>query len=177
MKDIFILQAHTGTIPGNIIKLFTRYNYSHVLLSLDNNFKKMYSFGRKKVYNPFSGGFVIEDIDGKFFNRFYKTKCRIYKLTISEEQYNSLKNILLDFEKNKNEYKYDFLGILLKLFYIPIERKKYFVCTHFIAEVLDQAKIYQFAKPNVLIRPRDFENIDNSTEIYIGLLKEAKRIV
>ena len=114
MKDIYILQMHTGTIPSIIIKLFTRYKYSHVLISLDNSFTKMYSFGRKQLFNPLNGGLVIEDINGKFFKRFNKTKCRIYKLIITNQQYNKLKNILDDFEQNLDDYKYDFLGIIFK---------------------------------------------------------------
>ena len=176
MKDIYILQMHTGTIPSIIIKLFTRYKYSHVLLSLDSSFKKMYSFGRKQLFNPLNGGLVIEDIDGNFFNRFNKTKCRIYKLTISDKQYEKLENILNNFEQNINEYKYDFLGIVFKYFYLPITRKKHYVCSQFVAEVLKEADIYNFNKPTSLVRPKDVEKIKNIKEIYNGLLVDAKKI-
>lgn len=176
MKDIYILQMHTGTIPSIIIKLFTRYKYSHVLLSLDSSFKRMYSFGRKQLFNPLNGGLVIEDIDGKFFNHFNKTKCRIYKLTISDEQYKKLKNILKYYEQNIDDYKYDFLGIIFKCFYIPIKREKYYVCSQFIAEVLKDADIYNFNKPTSLVTPRDFETISNTENIFSGLLMDAKKI-
>lgn len=177
MKDIYILQTHTGTIPGSIIKFLTQYKYSHILISLNNDFSKMYSFGRKSVINPLNAGFVIQDIDGKFFSKFSKTKCRIYKLTITNEQYDKLKYILNNFETNKEEYKYDIIGLLLKYFFIPIKRENHFVCSQFVAEVLKEAEIYKFNKPTSLVRPKDFEKITSSEEIYSGLLTEAKRIV
>lgn len=63
---------HTGTLPGIIIKLFTRYQYSHILISLDMSLTKMYSFGRKTLFNPLNAGFVIENIDGAFLNDLIK---------------------------------------------------------------------------------------------------------
>lgn len=177
MKDIYILQMHTGTLPGTIIKFLTRYQYSHILLSLDNSLSKMYSFGRKKLYNPLNAGFVIEDIDGEFFHRFNKTKCRIYKISINGDQYNELKNILKNFENNKEQYRYDILGLLLKYFYIPIKRENHYVCSQFVAEVLTDANITNFNKPISLVRPKDFEKLFNDFEIYSGLLMDAKRIV
>lgn len=175
MKDIYILQMHTGTIPGRIIKLITRYKYSHVLLSLDESLNKMYSFGRKNLFNPLDAGFVVEDIDGRFFKRFKKTRCRIYKLTINNKQYHKLKKILEFYETNEDEFKYDILGLLFKSFYIPIKRKNHYVCTQFVAELLDEANIYKFNKPIELVRPKDFEYINNITEIYSGLLLDTKK--
>lgn len=176
MKDIYILQMHTGTIPSIIIKFFTGYKYSHVLLSLDNSLTKMYSFGRKQLFNPLNAGLVIENIDGEFFKHFKKTQCRIYKLTISNKQYDKLKNILSKFEKNINEYKYDIIGLIFKCISIPIKREKHYVCSQFVAEVLSEAKIYQFNKPTSLVKPKDFETINNTENIFSGLLVDAKKI-
>lgn len=172
MKDIFIIQMHTGTLPSIIIKLFTRYKYSHVLIATDISFKKMYSFGRKNIFNPFNAGFVIENIDGAFFKRFNKTMCRVYKITISNKKYNKVIKLLNYFENHEKEYKYDILGLILKTISIPIKREKHYVCTQFVAEILEQAEICEFNKPTTLVRPKDFENIDNIEEIYNGLLKE-----
>ena len=177
MKDIFIIQMHTGTIPSIIIKLFTRYKYSHVLIATNSSFDKMYSFGRKKLFNPFNAGFVIENIDGDFFRRFNKTMCRIYKILISEEKYDNVIKLLNYFEDNKNQYKYDIIGLFLKTMSLPIKREKHYVCTQFVAEILETAHIYEFGKSNLLVKPKDFEKIDNSKEIYSGLLKDTKKLL
>ena len=168
---------HTGTIPGTIIKFITRYKYSHILLSLDNSLTKMYSFGRKNISNPLNAGFIIEDINGEFFHKFNKTSCRIYKLTITCQQYKKLEEILSGFEHHRDQYKYDIIGLLFKCFLIPITREKHYVCSQFVAEVLKEAEIYNFNKPTTLVKPKDFEYIENSLGIYCGLLLDAKRIV
>ncbi len=172
MKDIFIIQMHTGTLPSIIIKYFTKYEYSHVLLATDISFKKMYSFGRKKLYNPLNAGFVIEDINGNFFKRFSKTTCRIYRLTIPTKKYNKVIELLNDFESNEHIYKYDIIGLVFKLISFPLKRENHYVCTQFVAEILKKADIHDFHKSTALVKPRDFENINSIKEIYTGLLKE-----
>ena len=176
MKKIYILQVHTKTLASRIIKFFTGYKYSHILISLNDSFDKMYSFGRKKVFNPFNAGFVVESIDGKFFNYYNKTKCRIYELSITEKQYDRVSSLLASFENDKDLYKYDILGLIFKYFYIPITRKNYYVCSHFVAEVLKKSQIYEFGKPTSLVKPKDFENISNAEVIYTGLLKDKKSL-
>lgn len=44
MKKIYILLMHTNTIPAKIIKFVTRYEYSHVGISLEKNCNTIYSF-------------------------------------------------------------------------------------------------------------------------------------
>ena len=176
MKDIFIIQMHTGTLPSIMIKLFTKYKYSHVLLATNNSFDKMYSFGRKTIFNPFNAGFVIENIDGEFFKHFSKTVCRIYKISIIEEKYNKVVSLLNQFENNINDYKYDIIGLFLKTMSIPIKRKKHYVCTQFVAEILENAHICEFRKSSLLVRPQDFEKINNSNIIYTGYLNQYKKL-
>ena len=46
MKKIYIVLTYTGTILSRIIKVFTKKEYSHVSIALDQDLKYMYSFGR-----------------------------------------------------------------------------------------------------------------------------------
>ena len=55
---------------------------------IDDNLEELYSFGRKVYYNPLSAGFIKKDLNQGVL--FYKknTKCIIYKIEVSEKQYN-----------------------------------------------------------------------------------------
>ena len=77
-KKIYILLMHTNTVPSKIVRLFTRYEYSHVAISLEKKCYKTYSFGRKNLYNILNGGLSIQKKDGAFFTKFNKTTCKIY---------------------------------------------------------------------------------------------------
>lgn len=168
MKKIYILLMHTNTIPSKLIKIFTRYPYSHVGISLEKDCNKIYSFGRKNVNSIFDGGFSIEDKTGEFFTKFNKTTCRIYETLITDIQYERLVDILNDIIENKEKYKYDFLGIIPRYFGIPIRIKNYYVCSYFIASLLEDSKIYSFDKKTCMVIPRDFEGMSGFHEIYRG---------
>lgn len=168
MKKIYILLMHTNTIPSKLVKFFTRYEYSHVAMSLDKECYTTYSFGRRNLYNIFNGGLSIQKKDGAFFNKFNKTVCKIYELEVTEKQYLDVKNLLIDMEANIDSYKYDFLGMFSRFFKIPITFKHRFVCSYFVAYVLEKANIYKFDKETCFVIPKNFESIKGLREIYKG---------
>lgn len=168
MKKIYILLMQTYTIPARIIKLFTKCQYSHVGISLEKNCQIIYSFGRKKWNSILNSGFSVEHKDGDFFKKFNKTICKIYELEITEEQYSQLKDILYNMENNSNQYKYDYFGLVPRYFGIPFTLKNRYVCSYFIASLLEKTNIHNFEKDIWFITPKDFENIPEFNEIYIG---------
>lgn len=168
MRKIYLLLMHTNTIPSKLVKLFTRFEYSHVAIALEENCNTVYSFGRRNVNNILNGGFSIENKDGEFFKKFKDTTCKIYEITVTDKQYKDVKNMLLLMKKDKEKYKYDFLGIVPRFFGIPISFKNRFVCSYFIAYVLEKNNIFTFNKDIKLCSPKDFENINGLNEIYKG---------
>lgn len=168
MKKIYILQMNTKTFPARIIGLLTMSKYSHVAISFNKNCDITYSFGRKKLYSIFSGGFVMESKTGKFFQRFKDTKCKIYEVDVTNEQYNNLVKIIRYMKKNKDMYGYDYLGIILRFLKIPVTFKNKYVCSYFIAELLEETSVYDFNKDTYKVIPKDFSNIDSFKLIYSG---------
>jgi len=168
MKKIYVLLMHTNTIPSKLVKFFTRYKYSHVGIALEKDCKTIYSFGRKSLRFIFKAGFSIEDKDGEFFKLFNQTMCKIYEVEITSEQYEKLKEIINEMALNQNDYKYDFIGIIARYFGIPLTFKNKYVCSYFVADVLEKSNIYSFDKKTSLVCPKDFENIFEFKEIYSG---------
>jgi len=168
MKKIYILLMHTNTMPARLIKAVTQYEYSHVAISLEKNCYITYSFGRKKLNSIIDGGFVVEQKDGAFFQKFNQTKCKIYEVNITEKQYKKVRKILKRMEHHQELYQYDFIGIVCRFFKIPVTFKNKYVCSYFVASLLEKAKIYDFEKETYFIAPKDFESIPFLNEIYHG---------
>ena len=171
MKKIYIILTYTGTILSKIVKIYTRREYSHVSISLKEDLTKMYSFGRINPYNPFSGGFVHEEIDKGTFKRFKKTKTKIYSLEISEEKYEKLESIIEQMKAKKNLYKFNVIGLLGILLNVKIKREKYFYCAEFVKYVLEQSQVLELPE---LVKPEDFEKVSGISEIYRGVLREYR---
>ena len=167
-NKIYIIQMHTHTIPARLIKLVTHYKYSHIAISLTPECNQIYSFGRKELNSIINSGFVAENKNGEFFNKFNETTCRIFEIEVTKKQYRKLKKIIKYMKIHSNLYKYDFIGIVLRFFKIPVRFKNKYVCIFFVAEVLEKAHIYKFDKKSRFVEPKDFEKINGVKKVYEG---------
>ncbi len=175
MKKIYIILTHTGTALSTIIKYYTKDEFSHISISLDENLEEMYSFGRLNPYNPFWGGFVHESIKNGTFKRFKNTRTEIYSLNIENEQYERLVKIIKYFNKNKNKYSFNILGLACVSVKKKIKRKNNFYCAEFVKHVLKSAGVISVAGLPKIIKPEDFKNIDELNLEYKGLLKKYSK--
>lgn len=168
-KKIYIVLTYTGTFISKIIRIFTRAEYCHVSLSLDKKLNKMYSFGRLNPYNPFVGGFVHEGIDKGTFKRFKRTKAEIYSIEVTNKQYNKIKQQIKKMEENKNEYKFNRLGLFLAGINYKYTRDKAFYCSEFVKYLIEHAEIDMNLKE--VMKPIDFKQIIEDDFLYKGRLK------
>ena len=132
MKKIYIVITYTGTALSKIIKYYLRSEFSHVSISLDENLEEMYSFGRLNPYNPFYGSFVQEGLDRGTFKRFYKTRTKIYSIDVTNEQYEKIKKIIKNFNKNKEDYKFNVIGLFAVAVNKKIQFENSFYCAEFV---------------------------------------------
>ena len=172
MRKMYIVLTHTKTILSRLIKEFTKYEFSHVSISLDIELKEMYSFGRLNAYNPFLAGFVHEYVNKGTFKRFYKTKTKIYSLNVTDEQYENIRSTINRFEQEKGKYKFNILGLIAAGVHKKIGNDHSFYCAEFVKYVLEQANI----KTNLpeIVKPEDFKDLPNTEEIYYGLLRKYR---
>ncbi|WP_342429430.1 hypothetical protein [Neobacillus sp. FSL H8-0543] len=165
-KKIYILFTATGSWLTKLIQLYTRKTYNHVSLSFDEQLNETYSFGRKKAHNPFIGGFVREKIAEGLFK---KATCEVYSYTISETEYNQMKQKVQYFEAMKDLYRYNFIGLFAIIFNYDLKRKNAFFCSQFVATILNEKKHVIDKSPN-LCTPQDLMDVEQLQLVYQGPL-------
>ncbi len=170
MKEIFIVLTHTGTILSSIVRFYTKDKYTHVSVGLDSKLEQLYSFGRLNPYNPYKGGFVHEKIDKGTFKRFKNTKTAVYKLKITDKQYEKMKSKIEEIEKKKDKYKFNVMGLFLVSINKRLKRKNKFYCAEFVKYVLEYA-LNEKLLPEI-IKPMDFLILEDRELVYEGLLKK-----
>lgn len=170
MKKIYIVLSYTGTVLSRIVKLYTRKEYSHVSIALDENLHNMYSFGRLNPYNPFIGGFVQESPNYGTFKRFKNSKIKIYSLEVSDEDYELIKNTIYEVSKNRDNYKFNVMGLITVMCHYHLKRENCFYCAEFVKYVLSSSNL-ELDLPEI-IKPDDFQKMDGMDLIYIGRLSE-----
>lgn len=173
MQRIYIVLTHTGTLLSNIIKTYTKNEYSHVSIALDEELEEIYSFGRINPYIAFIGGLVKESLTSGTFKRFKKTNTSVYELEVTDKQYEYIQTKIQKMMEHKEEYKFNIKG----LFYVALNKKvkkpKTFYCAEFVKYVLESSNIDTSKLPEI-IKPEDFKKIDNMELIYKGKLRKYR---
>jgi hypothetical protein len=72
---------------------------------------------------------------------------------------------------DEGDYYSAFFGGIESFYPYIKERKYHYVCSQFVAAVLEMANVYQFDKPSKLVKPNDFNAIPDIAKIYEGKLK------
>lgn len=171
-KYIYLVFSKTGTWLSRILSFLSETKYIHASISLDFSFRKMYSFGRTNPNNPFSGGFANESLYDGVYKKFAGSECLIYRVRITQEQYDSLIQEISFFINEKEKYKYNFIGLFGILLNMPIKRKNHYFCSQFVSEVLIKSGIYQSDKSPELIKTNELLLIENMELVYQGFANQ-----
>lgn len=171
-QEIYVVVSHTGTVFSEVLKRVTKAPYNHVSLSLDPELGVMYSFARRELTRPWIAGLVREHpLEGMFYLQ-QETRCRVYRVPITKEQYQSCLQTLQMFMGDYDRYRYNFLGLGLILLGIPMERENHYACSQFVAYVLQQSQIAFESEHYSLIRPDDFCHQPQFELVYEGELQD-----
>lgn len=169
MKQINIVLTQTNTVISKTLKAVSKKPYNHISISFDDDCKTMFSFGRKITWFPLIGGFVKENPDSGVFKMHPDTKCKIYKLEVTDADYNTIIRRLQKFLAQPNSFRYSFLNLFLIYFNIPLQREYYYVCSSFVTYLL--WGIVPFNKEISLVVPDDYNKLELK-EVYEGMLTE-----
>lgn len=172
--EIYIVLTGTGTLLSNTIKWFTKAPLNHSSISFNSDLSEVYSFGRKKVSNPFVGGLIKENFKDPFY---CQSDCAVYRCLVGDRNYTTMYDYVSDMMNDRERYKYNLLGLVGVLINKRIPREDAFFCSHFVASVLEQTNAISFNKPSYFVTPADFEQFLSSQEIYRGKISDYLRIM
>ena len=120
--------------------------FTHASLGLEESAEYYYSFnfkGMKKEYRTS-----------------LKKRPRLmlrYIVTVPDEAWQKLKEIISEMEKQREKYQYAKLGVYLRLFHLPNEAPKedHFFCSQFVAAVLKASGCVEIKKDPAQCTPND----------------------
>ena len=128
MKKVYIITTYTGTTLSYLIKNISKTPYAHVSIALNEELMPMYSFGRLNPKTPIFAGFVEEKINEGLYAIRTNTRCRVYSLYVTNEQYNDLYKNILEVSNNRDRYDYDVLALIYLSRNKSREAKYKYVC-------------------------------------------------
>lgn len=170
-SKIYIVVSQTGTLLSRILKLITGAEYNHVSLSLTKDLETMYSFGRKWAYNPFWGGMVKESPNHGTFKRFRKTEAVVLEVPVDDDLYKEMTDYLEKMYLEKENYHYNYLGLMLAAIKIHYHPTNHYYCSSFVKDVLVHFKLIAPNEMKKIVQPVHFMELFEEQKIYSGRLQ------
>ena len=139
---ISILLTKSGDFLSKIIYYLTGRGYTHAAIGIGDSEDAYYSFnikGFRKEHPKRHKDIIQESI------------C--YQLDVSKEEHEKVATLINEFQEERFTWKYDRLGLILSMLRIPHKRKKHYICSQFVAELLQKSKIMNLSKNASLYLP------------------------
>lgn len=168
-ERIYIALVDTPGIFASMIRRVIRIDYIHVVLSLDAELTKAYSFGRRNPFLPYFSGFEKEDAE-KIARAFPTARYKIYSIPCTLRQKENIAAHLAAYYEKRFRYHYCILGLPFLLAGKPFYQKNHYTCSSFIARLLEDHGVLSFHRHFSLITPRDFYEYPADRVIYEGPL-------
>lgn len=152
-KSVYIVLTRTTTIVSRSIAYLSGDKYTHASIAFDDKLNAMYSFGRLKPNNPFSGGFCQENVNEGVFKRCKVLPYAVIELKVTGEQYEKVNELVQEYIRNAIKYRYNYAGLF---FAWTGKAHKYtyrLYCSEFVYGLLYQSGIICETPPSV-IRPQ-----------------------
>lgn len=172
MKSVYIVLTQTGTLFSKAIYLYTKDPYNHASISFDKNLEIMYSFGRRRRYNPLDSGFIEENFTRGMFAFFPNTRCCIIEVKVTENEYKIMRETVEVFKNNGQNYRYNLMGVLSYSVGLELARKEHFFCSEFVSYILGKTSLWPFVPG--LTKPMDFLKLSNKNIIFEGCITELQ---
>ena len=137
-RPLFLMLSRTGTGIGKIIRLFTRYDYNHVSLSLDPDFRRWVSFARYAQGVPLAGGFVSETPE-RYFSAGGPIPVRIFRIDVPLDRYRKLKVLFSQAGQQDSGLIYNTLSALATPIGLHVPISGAYTCLEFADLVLDES--------------------------------------
>lgn len=168
MKSVYILLSRSGTVYSHIVHLVTGGGYTHASLALGRGAERIYSFSRKYAHMPLPSPLVREDVPGGYMARHPRTPCALYRLIVTDGQYDKISQKVEAMLCDGVKYRYSLLGSALCALDIAHERGYHYFCSQFVASLLSESGALELPKPPSLMRPADFQRVRELELVYAG---------
>ena len=170
MKELFIVLIRPYTGLGSIARRFTKYEYTHIAVSLDNSLSEFVSYSRRYHSFPFDAGFAHEYRDYYAFGRHRSVKVKVFRLRMSDEKYSDILQYINACENDSDE-----IFNLFSMATMPILHGfriyKANNCMSFTAKIIELSGLVDMEKPYYKYSIEDMDKLLSEHFYFEGKLR------
>lgn len=136
MNSIYVVlvKAHTGL--GGIARRITKYDYTHIAVSLEESLDEFITFSRKKHYSPFDSGFMRETLDCYAYGEYSGVRLKVYKVPVEDKSFRKIKRYIARVEQD-NEYIFNLYSMATMPILHGFRIFKAHNCMSFVGKILE----------------------------------------
>lgn len=158
MRNLYVILPRSETFVAKVARKLTKYPYSHVTLSLDDDLEVFYSYSRLRNDSPLISGFAKEYRSHLASKEGVKLTCKIFKIPITNTEYKKIKKFISDNEKD-DLMLFNYLSMATLTIIGGFEVHKTQNCCGFVAQALELTDKIKLDKPYYRYLPEDFDKM------------------
>lgn len=168
-KYVYVALLYIPSGVGEFVKFWTRYGYSHVTFSFDENLETNHAFSRVKENTPFVGGYVCERKSYYTSGKDVDIDTIIYKIPVTEQEYHNIEEYI-ELIKNDKEYLYNMYSMCTLAVIGGFVTYKAMHCTEFVVKILSMISAVTLTKKWYKYLPKDINHDLEQFIVYQGIL-------
>lgn len=137
-RPLYMMLSQTNTGIGKAIRLLTRFEYNHVSLSLDPDFRRWVSFARYAKGVPLAGGFVTESPERYLYGE-GPIPVKIFRIDIPRTRHKKLRALFSQAGQSGSGLIYNTFGALTTPMGVHLEISGAYTCLEFADVVLNES--------------------------------------
>ncbi len=162
-KRILILVIRYPGLFPTALACRCNYRYTHAAIGLEEDLNIFYSFRKS--------GFTVEQVTRYLKPGREPFPCALYEITVSHKIYRRVKKLIAAYAARKKFLGYTHLTLVACFFGIRLHIPNRYICSQFVAEVLQRANAARLPKHSALCLPRDFHEMKETRMIFSGDLQ------
>lgn len=131
---IVLVKAMTGL--GKFARKFSKYEYTHIAICLNDEIDDFITFSRRKHYAPFDSGFMHETIDCYAFGNIDKIKLKIFKVPVTLKSKEKIVKYITKIE-NDQDYIFNLYSMITMSIFHGIRIYKALNCMSFVGKIIE----------------------------------------
>lgn len=172
--NVYVVLSRSRTVLSRTIALATRDEYTHAALALDPDLELMFSFGRRRAANPFSGCFRRERLDDPLYREMDRLPGIVIEVPVTAEQHADIGSRIGAFLLDSHTYSYNASGLVTALIGRGGADDTRFFCSEFVYHVLHGAGVCDLDAERWQVRPQTLLDLPGRV-VFRGDLKEYAR--
>ena len=153
---IVLVKAMTGL--GKFARKFSKYEYTHIALCLNDKFNDFITFSRKKHYAPFDAGFMHETMDCYAFGSNKKIKLKIFKVPLTKDNKEKIIKYIYEIE-NDNDYIFNLYSMATMSLFHGFRIYKALNCMSFVSKIIELSNSVSMSKKYYKYSIKELDNM------------------